>query len=58
MKASEMWQCDHFTECRWLYGPRYRALLVQRKVSRGMVVGKVGIECSFEMAFIENDDVV
>jgi hypothetical protein len=45
MKATEMWECDHFTEYRWLYGSRFWALLVQRKLSsRGMVVDKVGIE--------------
>ena len=52
MKATEVWERDHFTELRRLYCSRFWALLIQRKVSsRGMVVGEIGIECSFEMAF-------
>ena len=53
MKPTEVWECDYHTELGWLHGSRHRGLLVQRKVrSRGMVIDKVGIQETFEMAFI------
>ena len=59
MKTTEVWERDHLTKLGWLSGSRFWALLVQRQVSsRGMVVDKVGIECSFHMAFIQYNDVV
>ena len=59
MKATKVWEGDHFTECSWLYGSRFWALLVQRQVSsRGMVIDKVGIEQSFKVAFIQYNDMV
>ena len=59
MQATEVWECDHLTELGWLSGSGFWALIVQRKVrSRGVVVNKVGFEQSFEVAFIQHDDVV
>ena len=59
MQATNLRESDNVSRDGWVYGARFRTILVKREMGSGLVlILKIGRQSPAQLALIEDDDVI